>query len=106
MRNVYVKNGRKYIPFGVSVDEQYIPDGIYYIRHLDHGRATTAVSHMTGLFKLGDTKHIDIPEVCGLQDVCDKIENSKEWRDLISQPVSLDEVVHFVVKKVYDIARE
>lgn len=106
MRNVYVKKGRKYIPFGIAPDEQYLPDGIYYIRHQDHSRATTSAAHMAGLFKVGDAKHINIPEICGLEDMCDRVKSSKEWQELIKQPVSLDQLVHMVVKKVYDIAWE
>lgn len=106
--NVYVRkdNGR-YEAFGVQVNREYLPDGIYYVRHHQYGRTTTSVPYMAGLFRIGDAKKIDIPTICGLEDVVDAITESQEYRDLMGKGgYSMMDIIHLCVKKMYDIANE
>lgn len=107
--NIYMKgdNGR-YIPFGVCYQPNYLPDGIWYVRHHDHGWASTAVSYMQGLFKVGDAKELDITELCGMEDLCDYIMSSKEYIDTISNSkgYSINDIIHVCVQKLVDKAKE
>ena len=77
--NVYFKKGNgRYEPIGVRVNRDYLPDGIYYIRHHEYGRSTTSVPYLAGVFRIGDATKIDIPTICGLEDMVDKITNTEE----------------------------
>ena len=81
---VYVreKNGR-YRPFGMRFNENYLPDGIWYIRHNKYSSRTTNVDrYLSGLFKIGDVQEpINIPELCAKQEYVDYILASKEFAD-------------------------
>lgn len=106
--NVYFKKGNgRYEPIGVRVNRDYLPDGIYYIRHHEHGRSTTSVPYLAGVFRIGDATKIDIPTICGLEDMVDKITNTREYIDMINEgKFSIHDIICLCVKKMYDIANE
>ena len=84
--NVYVKRGNKYVPFGVRYDEQYLPDGIWYVHHKEHSHGHTNVDHyLSGLFKVGeDPKVVDIPKLCSMQTYVDYVLTSPEMKKIMS----------------------
>ena len=77
-------NGR-YIPFGICCQPDHMQDGIWYVRHGEGSRTTTSVGYMAGLFKMGDSKTIDVTKLCGMEDLCDEIMNSKEFNEVINR---------------------
>ena len=83
--NVYIKRGNRYIPFGRRCDENYLPDGIWYVHHDKHSHGYTNADHyLAGLFKVGDApKPIDIPKLCSMSSYVDYVLASKEFRELI-----------------------
>jgi hypothetical protein len=107
--NVYRKmdNGR-YVPFGVCYEPDNMPDGIWYVRHREYSKSTTSVPYMQGLFKVGDAKQVDITELCGMEDLCDYIMESKEFNDTVKneEGCTLNDIVHVCVKKLVDKAQE
>lgn len=107
--NVYRKgdNGR-YIPFGICCEPDNMPDGIWYVRHKNYSRGMTSISYLEGLFKVGDAKYIDVTEICGMEDLCDYIIDSPEFREVIncSKGYSINDLVHVCVKKLVDRAKE
>ena len=107
--NVYRKkdNGR-YEPFGVQYDKDYLPDGIWYVRHHDYSRGLTSVGYLQGLFKVGEKNEIDITEICGMEDLVDYITHSDEWCETLNSPkgYTLNDIVHICVKKLVDKAKE
>lgn len=107
--NIYRKldNGR-YQAFGVCYQPEHLCDGIWYVKHHEYGRSITSVPYVTGLFRIGDTKEIDIPTLCGLEDICNKIYESQEYRDLINSKngYCIQDIVHICVKKMYDFSQE
>lgn len=84
--NVYIKRGRKYIPFGLRYSEQYLPDGIWYVRHYDHSLGTANADHyLRGIFKVGDAPEIvDIPRLCSMHTYVDYVLQSKEFKELMA----------------------
>ena len=84
--NVYVKRGRKYVPFGRHYDEQYLPDGIWYVHHSEHSFGATNVDHyLEGLFRVGDPpKMIDVPKLCAMKTYVDYVLASKEMQDIMN----------------------
>lgn len=83
--NVYVKRGNKYVPFGVRFDEQYLPDGIWYVHHSKHSLGHTNVDHyLEGLFRVGDTpKILDVPKLCSMQTYIDYVLVSPEMQKIM-----------------------
>ena len=106
--NVYRKldNGR-YQAFGVYYHPNYLTDGIYYVRHKEAGRSISSVPYIAGLFRVGYSKEIDIPTLCGMEDLCDKITESKEFRELVDKgSYSIQDIIHVCVKVLYDEAKK
>ena len=106
---IYVreKNGR-YRPFGMRFNENYLPDGIWYIRHKEYSLGTTNVDHyLSGVFKLGDAQEpINIPELCAKQEYVDYILNSKEFKDATEKGISLYDLVSKLVALILEKNKE
>lgn len=103
--NVYLKNDNgRYQAFGVCYQPDYLSDGIWYVQHHDYGRSVTSVPYIAGLFRVGEAKEIDIPTLCGLEDMCNKIYDSEEYRNLINSKngYCIQDIVHVCVKIMYD----
>lgn len=85
--NVYIKRGRKYIPFGMRYDENYIPDGIWYVRHFDGSSGYTNIDHyLSGLYRVGDVPEpIDVPKLCSIHSYVEYVMNSPEFREIMNK---------------------
>ena len=105
--NIYVHENGRYKPIGLDIGHFDINDGIWYVRHHDHCKSITNVNYISGLFKIGDSREISVPQLAGLQDYCDYIENSDEWKEILNKgSYTLEEIVHLCVKKVFDKSKE
>lgn len=82
--NVYIKRGRKYVPFGLKYDEVYLPDGIWYVRHFDGISQCTNVDHyLSGIYKVADVPpFIDVPQLCGTHSYVEYVLNSPEFKEI------------------------
>lgn len=103
--NVYLKNDKgRYVPYGVCCHPEYLPDGIWYVRHTDYGRSTISVKYLEGLFRVGDAKPVDLTELCGMENLCEYITGSKEFKELMNSKTgfSPNDVVHICVKKLVE----
>jgi hypothetical protein len=103
--NVYKKdkNG-KYVPFGLRYDENYLPDGIWYVRHHEGCHSMSNVPYLEGLYKLASPEDFgDIKQLCSLQEYSDFIMDSQEFRDLIDDPkgYTISELVSLCVGLVF-----
>lgn len=83
--NVYIKRDKKYVPFGLRYDQNYLPDGIWYVRHYDHSYGHTNVDHyLSGLYKVGDTPEpIDIPKLCSIHTYVEYVMASPEFKKIM-----------------------
>ena len=107
--NVYYKKGKKYIPFGLyRSGHDYIPDGIWYVRHYDYSTGITNVDkYIAGLCKVGEVpSRLDIPKLCSIQDYCEYIIDSKEWKELMDKGYSWNTLVHKVVALILEKNKE
>lgn len=84
--NVYIKRGRKYIPIGLSC-HNYIPDGIWYVRHYDHSYGQTNVDHyLSGLYRVGDLpEYVDVPKLCSIHSYVEYVMNSPEFKEIMNK---------------------
>lgn len=104
--NVYIKRGKKYVPFGLRYDERYLPDGIWFIHHDDHSAGHTNADHyLSGLYKVGDVpKYVDIPELCSMHSYTEYVLNSPEFKAIMeSGKFSFLELTSKIVALVVDL---
>ena len=85
--NVYIKKGNRYYPFGRRVGEEYLPDGIWYVRHTDHCYSKTNVDHyLSGLYRVGDApEYIDVPKLCSMHSYTEYVMASPEFKELMDK---------------------
>lgn len=83
--NVYIKQDGRYKPFGLRYDQNYLPDGIWYVRHYDHSYGYTNVDHyLSGLYKVGDApESIDIPKLCSMHTYVEYVMASPEFKKIM-----------------------
>lgn len=83
--NVYIKQGGRYKPFGLRYDQNYLPDGIWYVRHYDHSYGHTNVDHyLSGLYKVGDApESIDIPKLCSMHTYVEYVMASPDFKKIM-----------------------
>jgi len=103
--NVYRKdkNG-DYIPFGLKYNENYLPDGIWYVRHHNGCHSTASVQYLEGLYKLSSPDDFkDVRQICSLQEYTDFILDSNEFRELMNngRGYTLNELVSLCVGLVF-----
>lgn len=104
-KNVYYKRGRKYIPFGLMRGPDYLPDGIWYVRHTDHSYGTTNINHyLQGLYKVGDAPNmVDIPKLCSMHTYTEYVLADKDVQEVLRSgsytPINfVAKIVSLVVK--------
>ena len=104
--NVYIKRGNRYVPFGVRYNEQYLPDGIWYVRHYDHSYGHTNVDHyLSSLYKVGEPpKVIDVPKLCSIHTYVEYIMASPEFKKIMdSHQYSFFELTAKITALVVDL---
>lgn len=102
-RCVTTPSGRKkYIPFGLRYDENYLPDGIWYVRHRDGSYGTASVQWLQHMYKVGDSAIKDLPKLCGMFDYAEYVLNHPEFREMTERPVSISDVVNKAVSLIFD----
>lgn len=99
--NVYYKRNKKYIPFGLRCPD-YLPDGIWYVRHFDHSYGHTNVDHyLSGMYKVGEIPdYIDIPKLCSMHSYTEYVLNSPEFKELMNKGYSFFELTAKIVALV------
>lgn len=85
--NVYIKRNKRYIPFGRKINENYLPDGIWFVRHSEYSIGTTNVDHyLRDVFKVGEKPNfIDIPKLCAMQEYVDYVITSPAFKKIIEE---------------------
>ena len=106
-QNVYYKDSNgNFKPFGVCYGHNYIPDGIWYVRHTEHCSSTTNVDYLLGLYKLYDVKDLKLDELCGLHDYSDYILRSDEFQNIIRNSYTYQDLVSCILSLAFRKNRE
>ena len=99
--NVYKKVGRRYIPFGRRYDENYLSDGIWYVKHNDYCSSRTNIDYiaeLTSLIKVGECpEQLDITRALQRHDLAEMILRNDEFVNFTSKAFSVNDLVHKVV---------
>jgi hypothetical protein len=99
MPDVYIKNGDNFIPCGCLIDKDVLYDGIWAVECTSSGRQITNLSYIEELIR--DTEISQFNKVKAFR-CAQKILTSSDFQALLSKPHSLNELVTFVVGKVYE----
>lgn len=74
--NIYIKEGRKYKPVGVSFPRDFLGDGIWMVRHRPGITETTNLGYygsQYGVHKIGEIPSIDFVTAAGVEARVDEI---------------------------------
>ena len=77
--NVYKKVGRKYVPIGYRIEDNYLNDGIWIVRHKPGSTQITRGDYLAqsyGLIKAGEIAKIDLPILGGLEEYAEVVANT------------------------------
>lgn len=75
-RNVYKEVGRKYVPIGMKLDDNWLNDGIWVVRHRDGCKSITRGDYLAdsyGLIKAGELAKVDLPMLGGLEEYAEAV---------------------------------
>lgn len=104
--NIYKKVGRKYVPFGCRYDENYLTDGVWYVKHHESRHSHTNVAYitqLTGIVKVGECpEQLDLSKILQQHDLAESILEDKRFNELVSKPHTLNELVHKVVNIIVE----
>lgn len=108
--NVYYKtDSGKFEPFGLRAHSDYIPDGIWRVRHHRSGRSTTNMDYLAGLYRIADLKEGDFKayeKITELEDLYDQIIDSQEWKDIMNDKRGwcAADIVRTVISTIYKLS--
>lgn len=74
--NIYIKEGRKYKPVGVSFPREFLGDGIWMVRHRPGVTETVNLGYygsQYGVHKIGEIPSIDFVTAAGVETRVDEI---------------------------------
>ena len=77
--NVYKKVGRKYGPIGIKLDDSWLNDGIWVVRHRRGSKSITRGDYLAdsyGLAKVGELAKVDLPLLGGLEEYAEVVANT------------------------------
>ena len=81
--NVYRKNpDGTYSAVGISVDKDYLTDGIWYVRHHNSSWSMSNGAYLQGIFEIPRKEPIDMSAICDMKDLVDEIMTSEEFRNI------------------------
>lgn len=101
-RNVYKKIGRKYVPIGMKLDDNWLNDGIWVVRHRDGCKSITRGDYLAdsyGLIKAGELAKVDLPMLGGLEAYAEVVAST--IGKLEGQLANID-VARRIVKDLFD----
>ena len=101
--NVYKKVGRKYVPIGLRIGDRWFSDGIYIVRHKEHGCETTSAGYLAGIYgicKIGDNVEADFTKLASMEEYADVV--SKTIFENENKPMTRQDLSRLIVKALFD----
>lgn len=103
--NVYRKTDRgDFVPFGVVAGENYLPDGIWYVRHYDYSHGATSCNYLEGLYRKCMPDIPEIEQICGLEEYVHYVTSTDEFRQLLDsrEGCSIQDLVRISIAKAFE----
>lgn len=101
-RNVYKKVGRKYVPIGLKIDDNWLNDGIWIVQHKPGSKQITRGDYLAqsyGLIKVGELAKIDLPVLGSLEEYAEVVAGT--IGDMRGQMTNID-IARRIVKDLFD----
>ena len=105
--NVYKKVGRKYVPIGLRIGDRWFPDGIWIVRHKEHGCETTNAGYLAqiyGICKIGDNVEADFTKLASMEEYSDVVLKVMFEND--NKALSRQDLSRLIVKALFDFNEE
>ena len=105
--NIYIKkdNGR-YDAIGLRHVE-WLPDGIWYVRHKGYSTGRTNCRYLEGLHKVGNAEIVDFPKLCGLHEYTEYILESDAFKEFEKKgSYTLMELTSKIVSLVFELNKQ
>ena len=105
--NVYKKVGRKYVPIGLRVGDHWLTDGIWNVRHKEHGCQTTNAGYLSqiyGMCKVGENATADLTQLADMEEYADVV--SKTIFENENKPMTRQDLSRLIVKALFDFNEE
>ena len=101
--NVYKKVGRKYVPIGLRIRDRWFSDGIWIVRHKEHGCQTTNAGYLAqiyGVCKVGENAAADLTKLADMEEYADVV--SKTIFENENKPITRQDLSRLIVKALFD----
>ena len=101
--NVYKKVGRKYVPIGYRIEDNYLSDGLWIVRHKPHGTQMTNAGYLSqiyGMCKVGKNATADLTQLADMEEYADVV--SKVMFENENKPMTRQDLSRLIVKALFD----
>lgn len=99
--NVYRKEGRRYVPFGRTVNLDYLNDGIWYIHHRPSVKSFANMEHLTSVYRICGAKDLSFDVIAGMEEIVSDVLGSEEMRKLTTNGYSATDLVRLAIAQIY-----
>lgn len=105
--NVYKKVGRKYVPIGLRIGDRWFSDGIWIVRHKEHGCQTTNAGYLAriyGICKIGENATADLTKLADMEEYADVV--LKTIHENENRAMTQNDLARLIVKSLFDFNNE
>lgn len=107
-KNIYIKDGRKYIPIGVALPNQdYLTDGIWIVKSKPNVKQKVRADYLAdayGLIKCGELSKIDLSALADTEEYAQVI--ADVLTNLPTKPLSYMEIGRMIMKRLIEARDE
>lgn len=105
--NIYIKDGKRYTPIGITFNQDWLHDGIWYVRHYDHSRRITNFKHISnlcGIKKISECpEKINVKKIIQQYDLAEDILSSEEFNNWLTDQINVGYTITDLVHKIIEI---
>ena len=105
--NVYKKVGRKYVPIGYRIEDNYLSDGLWIVRHKPHGTQMTNAGYLSqiyGMCKVGENATADLTKLADMEEYSDVVLKVMFEND--NKAMTRQDLSRLIVKALFDFNEE
>lgn len=102
-RNVYKKVGRKYVPIGYRIEDNYLSDGLWLVRHKAHSTQMANAGYLAqiyGICKVGDYSTADLTKLASMEEYSAVV--SQTIFENENKSISRNDLAKIIVKALFD----
>lgn len=105
--NVYKKVGRKYVPIGYRIEDNYLTDGLWIVRHKPGSTQMINCGYLAqiyGMCKVGENATADLTKLADMEEYADVV--SKVMFENENKSVTRQDLARLIVKALFDFNEE